>query len=90
MKTIEELRSYLKKELPDTKIYLFGSRARGDNRANSDYDIAIESDKNLKSEIARINDIIETSNIPFKVDIVELSKAPYLKKIIKKEAILWH
>lgn len=85
MKTIENLRTYLKRELPDTHIYLFGSRARGDHRDNSDYDIAIESSQNSK-----IKTTVEESNIPYKIDIVELSKAPYLKKIIQKEAIRWH
>ncbi len=90
MKTIKELRDYLKRELPDTRIYLFGSRARGDHAEYSDYDIAIESDQNLKSKITQIKMTIESSNIPFKIDIVELSKAPYLKDTIQKEAIRWH
>ncbi len=35
----------LKEKYPDAKIYLFGSRARGDNFITSDFDILIVSDK---------------------------------------------
>jgi len=46
--TIEELRSIvapLAERYGVDKVYLFGSRARGDHKENSDYDFYIESEK---------------------------------------------
>jgi len=34
----------VRKEIPDAKVILFGSRARGDNLRDSDYDFIIVSD----------------------------------------------
>jgi len=83
------LKEELKKYFPKAKIYLFGSRARGDNSFYSDFDIALESDEDLGGKIAEFKYFLEESNIPYKVDIVELKKAPYLKEVIEKEGILW-
>jgi len=90
MKTIKELREYLIKNFPNESIYLFGSRARGDNSAFSDIDIAIEAKDNISQKIAKVRFEIEESLIPYKVDIIDLSKAEYLKDIIYTEGIKWH
>jgi len=89
MKTIQELKQFLVTSFPNEQIYLFGSRARGDERVHSDIDIAIKSDSVLSRRLAQIRYTIEESLFPYKVDLVELSKAPYLKSIIDKEGIRW-
>ena len=64
------LRSLLKEKLPpETPVYLFGSRARGDARWNSDYDIWIDAELDALA-CSDIEDAVEESLIPFKVDIV--------------------
>jgi len=90
MKTIDDLKKFLIKAFPNDNIYLFGSRAREDNSIYSDIDIAIESKKNLSKKLSLIRFELEESQIPYKIDLIELSKAPYLKDIIKKEGIKWH
>jgi len=90
MKTIEDLKEFLIKNFEEESIYLFGSRARGEDSYNSDIDIAIDSKKSISKELSLVRYKIEESNIPFKVDLIELSKAPYLKDIIEKEGIKWH
>ena len=90
MKTIKDLREYLINSFHNESIYLFGSRARGDNRAFSDIDIAIDAKDNISRKIAKVRFEIEESLIPYKVDIVDLSKACYLKSVIEKEGIKWH
>ena len=89
MKTIEELRTFLTQTFPNAHIYLFGSRARGEATAFSDIDIAIESPASIQKKLAWVRLAIEESLIPFNVDVVDLSKAPYLKKVIQQEGILW-
>jgi predicted nucleotidyltransferase len=86
IKTIEDLKEFLKKyfEKKQVNIYLFGSRARGDNSIYSDIDLAFESDENLSDYLAILEEILEESNLPYKVDIVNLKESSYLKEIINK------
>ncbi len=90
MKTIQDLKYFLLTSFPNERIYLFGSRTRGDAGVHSDVDIAIEGNTSLTKRLARIRFAIEESHIPYKVDLVDLSKAPYLKKIVYEEGIRWH
>lgn len=52
-------------------VYVFGSRARGDHEKYSDIDILVCSSENLSPQIGEYSDIIENSNFPYKVDVVE-------------------
>ncbi len=54
---------------PPVRIYLYGSRAHGDNRWNSDYDLWIDgeiSERKLRELIEEIDE----SFVPFRVEIV--------------------
>ena len=84
------IRLLLKERIPSTvRIYLFGSRAHGDNRWNSDYDLWIDADISRKV-IVEMTDQFEESFVPFRVDIVT---TPQLNgrfaEIVKQEAIPW-
>ena len=52
------------------KVYLYGSRARGDNRPNSDIDLALLGDD---IQLSTITDIQEAAGL-YKVDVVNLSE----------------
>ncbi len=90
--TIDELRSFLKDffENKRVEIYLFGSRARGDFQSGSDIDLAILSEEPLSEELAVIREILEESNLPYKVDLVELRYTnEKLKQKVIQEGIKW-
>ncbi len=89
--TLEDLKLFLKEffKNQDVKIYLFGSRARGDNSEFSDVDLAILSSEEISDKITILKELLEESNLPFKVDLIDLKKASYLKEIVKKEGIRW-
>ncbi len=91
MKTIEELRDFLKTFFKDTKveIFLFGSRARGDNSRFSDVDIGFLSDVDISKRLIFLREIIENSNLPYKVDIIDLSENTDLLKVVLKEGVRW-
>ena len=89
MKTIQEVKDFLIAQFPHEKIYLFGSRARGDEGMHSDIDIAIDGDA-LTSRLSQARFALEESLVPYKIDLLDLSKASYLKGIIQKEGIVWH
>jgi predicted nucleotidyltransferase len=77
--------------LPNAKIYLFGSRARGDYTERSDYDIAIDNRERLPLVIkGQIRSMIDVLNIPQEVDVVDFNAIPdTLKNNILKEGIVW-
>lgn len=82
----------IKKYLPDSIIYLFGSRARKDNSATSDFDIALDAKASIDEGVmSAIRNEIEESIIPFKVDIIDLSavSADFKNKILK-EGHVWN
>lgn len=76
---------------PDAKIYLFGSRSRGDHTERSDIDIAIDAGRRISlTEKGQIVSMIDALNIPQKTDLVDINRAPEtLKNNILKEGILW-
>lgn len=81
----------IKKHVPKCKIYLFGSRARKTHSLGSDIDLAIDAGKEVcRFTIAKINNEIEESNIPFFVDIVDMhsTSTEMIEQILKYE-VLW-
>jgi predicted nucleotidyltransferase len=64
------------KLLDPQKVILFGSRARGDHRDNSDYDIAF---KGLKNSHSWSKFLVESEELPItllKVDLLDYEKCP--------------
>ena len=82
----QTLRKYLQADVP---VYLFGSRARNTARWNSDYDLWIDADL-PNALIAGIQDELDESFVPFKVDIVTTLKLRgKFGEIVKLEAKQW-
>ncbi|MBD3391038.1 MAG: hypothetical protein GF418_03195 [Chitinivibrionales bacterium] len=71
------------------RAYLFGSRARGDDRAASDIDLAIASDDDVSLELSTIRDLIEESAIPYETDVIDMRDADTaLTRSIEQEGLL--
>ena len=73
------------------KIWLFGSRAKGNSRNFSDIDIALDAAGPVPPDLmARLTYLLEESHIPFKVDIVDMNDASdAVRENIRKEGKLW-
>jgi len=87
--TYQEIKRIVQK-YSNYKFLVYGSRARGDYKENSDIDIVIRGDISEKDRIKILNDF-DLLNIPYMVDIVfyeQLEKIE-LKKSIDKEGILY-
>ena len=68
---------------------IFGSRARGDYKYNSDIDIAVDGDVNSEEEYKILNDF-DLIDMPYTIDVLfikNISKEE-LKKSIEKEGVL--
>lgn len=70
------------------RVFLFGSRARGNPRPASDIDLAVSLD-NAGVTISRLRENIENSLLPFTADVVDLASCgPALADEIQREGIL--
>jgi uncharacterized protein len=71
------------------KIYVFGSRAKGNARQYSDLDVALKSDS--KIDVDKINKIkigLDDTTIPYKIDVIDLNEiSDSFKSCIEKSLI---
>jgi len=77
--------------IPQADIYLFGSRATGQEHERSDFDIALDTGEAIdRLDVGEISDMLNASNIPYKFDIVDIHAiGQELRENILKERILW-
>jgi uncharacterized protein len=78
--------------IPDAKIILFGSRARGDDSHGSDVDIALDAGRKIEFvAVGEVRDVLEATNIPYKVDVLDFySVSKDMQEMISKEGIQWN
>jgi predicted nucleotidyltransferase len=69
--TLEKLVEVMKRSKTVKKAVIFGSRARGDYKYNSDIDIAIYTDGETYSGF--LSDIDEAAGI-YKIDVIDMDK----------------
>lgn len=69
---LQMVQTILQQHLPGQEVWLFGSRADGTAKPNSDIDLCIVNNKALDAQArANLKLAFSESNIPFVVDIVE-------------------
>lgn len=76
---------------PQAKIYLFGSQARGTQSSGSDIDLAIDNNAKIDIvEIGEVRDILNATNIPYKIDVVDFQSVyAEMQQMIIHEGVLW-
>ena len=82
----------IKALIPETKIYLFGSRARGDFSERSDIDLALDIGEKIepRCKISEIKDVLEATNMIYHFDVLDIHNVnEELKDRILKEAVEW-
>jgi len=80
----------LLKYLPDNaRVWAFGSRATGKAKLASDLDLVIDAGRELTpDETFFLNDAFDESDLPYKVDIVDMQTiSSIFKKIIRQDLI---
>lgn len=92
-KSIQDLKSLVFETLngENVTIILFGSRARGNFNRLSDIDIGILPGKNFdRRKLVFLKEKIEDLNIPYTVDVVDLSRvSEVFKEKALREGIVW-
>ena len=84
------IRRTLRKHIPSqARIYLYGSRANGDNRWNSDYDLWIDGEIPGRV-LSELIEELEESFVPFRVEIVTIPQLTGgFGERVKQEARPW-
>ena len=72
-------------------VYLFGSRARGDEQEGSDADLAISGEGIDRCDLSLIRDQWEYSTIPMMLDLVDLQdiNSALYEQVEKEKVLLW-
>jgi predicted nucleotidyltransferase len=73
------------------RVFLFGSRARGDHRGTSDFDVAVLATHPLpRGLLGSIREELEESLVPVPVDLVDLAEASVaLREHVLREGREW-
>lgn len=92
-KSVQGLKSLVIEIFKDENVIviLFGSRARGDYSRVSDIDIGILPEKSLdKKKLVLLKEKIDDLNIPYTVDVVDLSKVTeaFREKALR-DGVVW-
>ena len=79
------------KYLPNVKIILYGSRARGDYREGSDIDIALDTGHKIDNLVmSNINGDLEDSRLPINFDIVDFRMvSEKMQQRILGDGVIW-
>lgn len=92
-KSIQNLKSLIFETLKEENVIviLFGSRARGDFSRVSDIDIGVLPGKNFdRRKLVFLKERIEDLNIPYTVDVVDLSRvSEVFKEKALREGVIW-
>lgn len=88
-----ELETIFSKYAEVKKVILFGSRARGDNRYNSDIDLCIFGEGITHLILAKINMDVNELNTCLSFDVLsinELSKKELIDNILKEGVVIYN
>lgn len=89
-KQLKIIKEIVFSKLDQTKysVFIFGSRSIGTNEKFSDIDIGIEGPKIPAMMKIDLEDAFETSNLPYRVDIVDFSTVSEKFKQVAKQSII--
>jgi predicted nucleotidyltransferase len=81
----------LKVLFPEAKIYLYGSRARGDYSEFSDIDLAIDAGANKERlDVEEALAVLDGLRIIYKIDVIDLNYvSDEMRSKILKDGVLW-
>jgi predicted nucleotidyltransferase len=66
----------LQQFLPDVGVWAFGSRVKGCARPTSDLDLVVFASQPQKPQVFALQEALEESNLPFKVDLLVWEDIP--------------
>jgi predicted nucleotidyltransferase len=92
IKKIIEACESMADELRDHRVILFGSRASGDARERSDFDIGVLGDRPLPLKtFYRLEDLFDEIDTLYRIDWVDLNRVSpeFRREALKKAEVLY-
>jgi type I restriction enzyme S subunit len=88
-KYLDTVKTILRQIVPDARAWAFGSRASGAAKPFSDLDLALEGEEPLtSSELAQLKTAFSESDLPIKVDVVDLNSiSAEFRKVIDGQKV---
>jgi len=88
----EILCSLLSRYLPDTPVWVYGSRVTGNAMPWSDLDLVVFTKAEQKYRLSLLKEALEESNLPFRIDLLEWDWLPddFKANIEASHAVLVH
>src|SRR3989344_9680740 len=86
------IQAKVKKYLPSSRAFIFGSRALNTNRAFSDVDIGVINKQKIKGSVSEnLSEELENSPLPYRINLVNFQTvSQQFKKVALKKIInLW-
>jgi predicted nucleotidyltransferase len=78
--------------VPDARIILYGSRARGGYAKRSDIDLAIDAGRPLDiMELGELQEVLAATNLFYRFDVVDWQSivSPTFKAEIERDGVIW-
>lgn len=66
----------LQRYLPNTPVWVYGSRVKGTARPQSDLDMVVFAMPAQRLEVSNLKEALEESNLPFRVDLFVWDEVP--------------
>ncbi len=66
----------LRRYLPDTEVWAYGSRTKGTAKPWSDLDLVVFADPAQEDAVAELREAFEESDLPFRVDLFLWDEVP--------------
>jgi len=83
------LSALLTQHLPQTLVWAFGSRVKGNFRPDSDLDLVVFSKATQSASISELKEAFEESSLPFSVDVLAWDEIgqDFREHILEKYAV---
>ena len=92
-KSLERVKQVILEHLAgqDVTVVLFGSRSTGEGHRRSDIDIGMLPGENFdRAHIHLVEEALEALNIPYRIDLVDLSRTSELfRNKVLQEGVVW-
>ena len=86
----ETILTLLRKYLPETTAWVYGSRAKRTSRPHSDLDLVIFAEPGQHLQVGELKEAFDESNLPFRVDLFVWDEVPesFREQIERRHVIL--
>jgi len=84
---MQTILSILDRYVPNTPVWAFGSRVRGNYKSYSDLDLVIIGERKMSiNELGELIEAFQESDLPFRVDVLDWhATSPEFRQVIKRE-----